>query len=61
MAQITGSEKNNLREVNTITTQSEKVIEPISKPRENEEEPSKSEDSRPSEEVIENPSRVPFP
>ncbi|XP_022843387.1 uncharacterized protein LOC111366937 [Olea europaea var. sylvestris] len=61
MAQTLGSGESNLREVNVITTQSGKVIEPIPKPKENEKVPSNSEESTPSEEVVKNPSRVPFP
>ncbi|XP_022855599.1 uncharacterized protein LOC111376835 [Olea europaea var. sylvestris] len=61
MAQTFGVGESNLREVNAITTRSGKVIEPTPKPREDKKDPSNSEESTPSEEVVENPSRVPFP
>ncbi|XP_022865447.1 uncharacterized protein LOC111385297 [Olea europaea var. sylvestris] len=61
MAQTSDSGESNLKEGNAITTRSGKVIEPISKPRENEKESSESEESSPSDEAVGNPSRVPFP
>ncbi|XP_022857559.1 uncharacterized protein LOC111378559 [Olea europaea var. sylvestris] len=61
MAQISGSGENNLKEVIAITTRSRKVIEPTPKPRENEKDPYSAEDGIPSEEVVKNPSKVPFP
>ncbi|XP_022848797.1 uncharacterized protein LOC111371120 [Olea europaea var. sylvestris] len=61
MAQILGSGETNLKKVNAITTRSEKVIEPTPKSRESEKDPSSMEKSIPSEEVVKNPSRVPFP
>lgn len=61
MAQTSGSRENNLKEVNAITTRSGKVIEPTSKPRDDEKDPSNSEERTPSEEVVKNPPRVPFP
>ncbi|XP_022854088.1 uncharacterized protein LOC111375486 [Olea europaea var. sylvestris] len=61
MAKTSGSGETNLKEVNTITTRSGKVIEPISKPRESEKDPSSIEESAPSGEVPKNSSRVPFP
>lgn len=61
MAQTSGSGESNLKEANAITTRSGKVIEPISKPRENEKESSESEESTPSDEAVGNPSKVPFP
>ncbi|XP_022859339.1 uncharacterized protein LOC111380103 [Olea europaea var. sylvestris] len=61
MAQISGSRENILKEVNAITTRSGKVIEPTSKLREDEKDPINSEESTPSEEVLKNPPRVPFP
>ncbi|XP_022880884.1 uncharacterized protein LOC111398184 [Olea europaea var. sylvestris] len=61
MAQTLGSRENNLKEVNVITTRSSKVIEPTPKPRDDKKNPSNSEESTPSEEVVKNPSRVHFP
>ncbi|XP_022851015.1 uncharacterized protein LOC111372832 [Olea europaea var. sylvestris] len=61
MAQTSDSGESNLKEANVITTRSGKVIEPISKLRENEKESSESEESSPSDEAVGNPSRVPFP
>ncbi|XP_022880787.1 uncharacterized protein LOC111398065 [Olea europaea var. sylvestris] len=61
MAQTSESGKTNLKEVNSITTRSGKVIELTPKPRECEKDPSIIEKSTPSEEVVKNPSRVPFP
>lgn len=64
MAQTSGSEGNNFKEVNAITTRSGKVIGPIIKSRESgekEKNSRNSEESAPSEEVVEIPTRVPFP
>ncbi|XP_022893894.1 uncharacterized protein LOC111408360 [Olea europaea var. sylvestris] len=61
MAQTSGSRENNIKEVNAITTRSGKVIEPTSKPREDEKDSSNSEESTSSEEVVKNPPQVPFP
>ncbi|XP_022852186.1 uncharacterized protein LOC111373838 [Olea europaea var. sylvestris] len=61
MAQTSGLGEIILKEVNAIITQFGNVLEPISKPREDEKDPSNSEESTPSEEVVKNISRVPFP
>ncbi|XP_022860727.1 uncharacterized protein LOC111381211, partial [Olea europaea var. sylvestris] len=60
MTQTSGLGEINLKEVNSITTRSGKVIELTPKPRKDEKDPSNSEESNPSEEVVKNPSRVPF-
>ncbi|XP_022880965.1 uncharacterized protein LOC111398273 [Olea europaea var. sylvestris] len=60
MAQTSGLGETNLKEINAITTRSGKVIEPTSKLRESEKDPSSIEESTPSEEAVKNSSTVPF-
>ncbi|XP_022861929.1 uncharacterized protein LOC111382250 [Olea europaea var. sylvestris] len=61
MAQTSGSRETNLKKVNAITIRSGKVIETTLEPGKSEKDPSSIEESTPSEEVVKNPSRVPFP
>ncbi|XP_022852333.1 uncharacterized protein LOC111373964 [Olea europaea var. sylvestris] len=61
MVQTSGSGETNSKEVNVITNRFGKVIEPIPKPRECEKDPSSVEESTPSEKVVKNSYRVPFP
>ncbi|XP_022861772.1 uncharacterized protein LOC111382129 [Olea europaea var. sylvestris] len=61
MAQTSGSEETSFKEANVITTRSGKVVEPTPSPRENGKEPSEPNESSPSEEVVENLARIPFP
>ncbi|XP_022856809.1 uncharacterized protein LOC111377890 [Olea europaea var. sylvestris] len=61
MAQTSGYEDTNFKEANVIPTKSGKVVEPTALPRENEKEPSEPNETSPSEEVVENLARIPFP
>ncbi|XP_022891814.1 uncharacterized protein LOC111406658 [Olea europaea var. sylvestris] len=61
MAQTSRSKETNFKEVNAITTRSGKVVKPTPPPRENRKEPSEPNESSPSEEVVENLARIPFP
>ncbi|XP_022892007.1 uncharacterized protein LOC111406875 [Olea europaea var. sylvestris] len=58
MVQTSRSKETNFKEVNAITTRLEKVVEPTPPFRENEKEPSKPNESSPSEEVVENLARI---
>ncbi|XP_022851928.1 uncharacterized protein LOC111373604 [Olea europaea var. sylvestris] len=61
VAQTSGLWETNLKEVNTITTRSGKVIEPTHKPREDEKDHSNSKESTPKKEAVKNPSRMHLP
>ncbi|XP_022891193.1 uncharacterized protein LOC111406177 [Olea europaea var. sylvestris] len=60
MAQISGSEETHFEEANAVTTRSGKVVELTPPPRENQKEPSEPDGNSPSENVVENPARIPF-
>lgn len=61
MTQASNSEETNSKEVNVITTRSGKTIESINKHRKEKRSFSNSKEDRPNEEVIETPTRAPFP